>query len=111
MKPCASAYSALLCPGPIQNSLSHFIPPLPTTQRLRTSAQLFILSLLNRRNIRIAAFQLLNGLRSRPKGWRLAHFAPHFSQNPGHLRKFDRLDSSRRQKMYYVYMTAGQEEN
>src|SRR5437763_1103738 len=38
MKPCAFCDSALLCRGPIQNSLSHFNPPLPTTQRLRNSS-------------------------------------------------------------------------
>src|SRR5437588_11172161 len=56
MKPCALCDSALLCRGPIQNSLSHFNPPLPTTQRLRNSVAQ---STLGADFIRIAAFQLL----------------------------------------------------
>ncbi len=70
--------------GPIQNSLSHFNPPPPTTQRLRNSSLYLRLAPIS---YELLLFNFLQKRVLPTEG--LAHFAPHFPQNPGLLHKFD----------------------
>ncbi len=116
MKPWAFCDSALLCRGPIQNSLSHFNPPPPTTQRLRDSATRRSIyawrrfhtnccfSTSCRKELRSRNGIDLASLRLPTEG--LAHFAPRFSQNPGLLHKFDPARQREEAKDVLHIMTA-----
>src|SRR6266513_491335 len=121
MKPGALCDSALLCRGPIQNSLSHFNPPPPTTQRLRNSPQLSAtrrsiyawrrfhtnccFSTSCRKELRSRNGIDLASLRLPAEG--LAHFAPRFSQILGFCTNLTQPDTRGGKD---VFMTAGQEE-
>ena len=105
MKPCGFSDSALLCRGPIQNSLTHFTPPPQTTQRLRNSSTCRSTSCRK-------AYRSRNGFDwqpfgSQPKGWPISHL--NFRKNAGLLHKLGPARQLEKAKDYYVFITGGQE--